>query len=138
MKIYFAASIRGGREMAKVYPVIVGILEKLGHEVLSSMFADQNIDENEGTNPTEGSNFIYQRDTAWLNEADVVVAEVTQPSLGVGYEIAKAEEMKKRVICLYHKQTGKKLSAIIDGSPNLNIIYYQDVDELEVKLSKTL
>ena len=33
--------------------------------------------------------WIHDRDVGWLHEADVVVAEVTQPSLGVGYEIGE-------------------------------------------------
>jgi hypothetical protein len=38
---------------------------------------------------------------SWLKEADVIVAEVSTPSLGVGYEIGKAEDMGKRILCLY-------------------------------------
>ena len=38
--------------------------------------------------------WIHDRDVEWLHQADVVVAEVTQPSLGVGYEIGIYDCMK--------------------------------------------
>jgi nucleoside 2-deoxyribosyltransferase len=45
--------------------------------------------------------FIYERDVAWLRESDFVIAEVTQPSLGVGYELGFAEAISKPILCLY-------------------------------------
>lgn len=44
--------------------------------------------------------FIYKRDVDWLLESDFVIAEVTQPSLGVGYELGFAEAKGKPVLCL--------------------------------------
>ena len=38
----------------------------------------------------------------------VLVAEVTQPSLGVGYEIGRAVDMKKKVLCLFRPQSGRR------------------------------
>ena len=37
-----------------------------------------------------------------------IVAEVTQPSLGVGYEIGRAVAMGKRILCLYRPQQDKR------------------------------
>ena len=42
----------------------------------------------------------------YINFPDIV-AEVTQPSLGVGYEIGRAVDMKKPILCLYRPQEGK-------------------------------
>ena len=36
------------------------------------------------------------------------MAEVTQPSLGVGYEIGRAVAMDKKILCLYRPQDGKR------------------------------
>jgi len=44
---------------------------------------------------------IHDTDFAWLKESDVVVAEVTVPSTGVGYELGRAVEMKKPILALY-------------------------------------
>ncbi|MEI7962017.1 MAG: nucleoside 2-deoxyribosyltransferase [archaeon] len=44
--------------------------------------------------------YIFDRDVAWIKEADLVVAEVSMPSVGVGYEIGFAESLGKKIICL--------------------------------------
>ena len=51
-------------------------------------------------------------------QCSVVVAEVTVPSLGVGYEIGRAVAMGKQVLCLYRPQEGRLLSAMIRGMDN--------------------
>ena len=38
----------------------------------------------------------------------VLVAEVTMPSLGVGYEIGRAVAMDKNILCLYRYQPEKR------------------------------
>uniref|UniRef100_A0A2K6V3K9 2'-deoxynucleoside 5'-phosphate N-hydrolase 1 n=1 Tax=Saimiri boliviensis boliviensis TaxID=39432 RepID=A0A2K6V3K9_SAIBB len=50
---------------------------------------------------------IHERDLAWLQQADAVVAEVTQPSLGVGYELGRAVALNKRILCLFRPQSGR-------------------------------
>lgn len=37
----------------------------------------------------------------------MVVAEVTQPSLGVGYELGRAVAFNKRILCLFRPQSGR-------------------------------
>uniref|UniRef100_A0A8C2Y0N5 2'-deoxynucleoside 5'-phosphate N-hydrolase 1 n=1 Tax=Capra hircus TaxID=9925 RepID=A0A8C2Y0N5_CAPHI len=54
-----------------------------------------------------GDKLIHDRDLAWLQQADVVVAEVTQPSLGVGYELGWAVALHKPVLCLFHPKSGR-------------------------------
>ena len=39
----------------------------------------------------------------------VLVAEVTQVSLGVGYEIGRAVAMNKDILCLYRPQADKSM-----------------------------
>ena len=40
--------------------------------------------------------------------SSAIVAEVTQPSLGVGYEIGRAFEKKKKILCLFRPDSGKR------------------------------
>ena len=58
-----------------------------------------------------------------------MVAEVTVPSLGVGYEIGRAVEAGKKTLCLYRPQEGKRLSAMIAGCPDVTIRPYETVEE---------
>ncbi len=80
-------------------------------------------------------NAIFERDTEWLKESDIIVAEVTQPSLGVGYEIAIGESLGKRIICLFKQKSGN-LSAMIKGNRKLEVLEYKSFKELSVKLKQ--
>lgn len=126
MKIYFAGSIRGGRDDKELYLEIINLLGKYG-KVLTEHIGDKTLSAMGEDGPTD--EYIYERDMAWLNEAGVVVAEVTTPSLGVGYEIGKMEN-NKPVLCLYREQDGKRISAMIGGNKNVKIEKYQTVDDL--------
>ncbi|XP_060079800.1 2'-deoxynucleoside 5'-phosphate N-hydrolase 1-like [Ylistrum balloti] len=111
MKIYFAGSIGGGRQNVEIY---LRILEKLKayDTVLTEHVGAKNLEEFE-KDLTEKE--IHDRDMVWLQDCDVVVAEVTQPSLGVGYEIGRAITLNKRILCLFRPDSGKHLSAVIAG-----------------------
>ena len=52
---------------------------------------------------------IYERDMEWLKKSDLVIAEVSMPSLGIGYELGVAEKLGKRVICFYDFVKGNPL-----------------------------
>ncbi|MDD3420831.1 MAG: nucleoside 2-deoxyribosyltransferase [Methanocellales archaeon] len=126
MKIYFAGSIRGGRDDADLYLQIIGHLKKYG-EVLTEHVGDKNL-ALLGEDGVE-DDYIHNRDLEWFLQSNVVVAEVTTPSLGVGYEIGRAVENQKRVLCLYRPQDGKRLSAMIAGSPDVTNAEYKTLDD---------
>lgn len=130
-KIYFACSIRGGRDDAELYAELVETIKKHS-EVLTEIFADGALSlmGSAGT-----SSEIYEKDITWVREADGIIAEVTNPSLGVGYEIAKAEEWGKPVLALYREQPGRRLSAMIDGSPGVKVQNYSELPQVEAAIS---
>lgn len=72
---------------------------------------------------------IHDRDMDWLNQSDVLVAEVTQPSLGVGYEIGRAVALSKVIICLFRPDSGKKISAMISGAVGEKFFVYNYKEE---------
>lgn len=126
MNIYFAASIRGGRADREIYSSIILELQKYG-KVLTEHIGDPSISSSGEEIPdTE----IYNRDMAWLREADVVIGEITTPSLGVGYEIGQAEAMGKKILCLYREIEGKKVSAMITGSLGVKVSKYETVQDV--------
>jgi len=127
MKIYFAGSIRGGRDDKELYEEIIALLGNHG-DVLTEHVGDKTLSAlGEQTKTTK---YIHDRDVEWIKECDVVVAEVTQPSLGVGYEIAYAGLLNKTVHCFYREEEGKRLSAMIDGSSLCTIHKYKDKQEM--------
>ena len=131
MKIYFAGAIRGGRDDKELYLEIINYLKDYG-EVLTEHVGDQSI-STLGENDNK-DNFIYKRDMQWLRKCDFVIAEVTTPSLGVGYEIGRAIQFNKKVICLYRDIQDKRLSAMIAGNKNIKIINYKDFEDLKEKI----
>uniref|UniRef100_A0A2K5PUN5 2'-deoxynucleoside 5'-phosphate N-hydrolase 1 n=1 Tax=Cebus imitator TaxID=2715852 RepID=A0A2K5PUN5_CEBIM len=88
LALYFCGSIRGGREDRALYERIVTRLRRFG-TVLTEHVAAAELDQR-GEEAAGDDRLIHERDLAWLQQADAVVAEVTQPSLGVGYELGRA------------------------------------------------
>ena len=98
--IYFCGSIAGGRQYLEVYQKIVAYLKTAGRRVLTEHVVQPDVLEWEKTLTPEQ---IYSRDIQWLRECDCVIAEVSNPSLGVGYEICYALRIGKPVLCLYRR-----------------------------------
>ncbi len=132
MKFYFAGSIRGGREKLDTYIVINKLLEKYGI-VLDKHVASKNVFNIEKNNSEEE---IYLRDINWIKDCDILVSEVSIPSLGVGYELAYAEQLNKKIICLCDKNVNT--SAMISGNKNFDLIRYNDTHDLLNKLEAKL
>jgi len=127
MRIYFAGAIRGGREDWLLYRNIIKLLETYG-TVLTEHVGNSDL---EITGENLSDKHIHDRDLNWLMSCDCLVAEVTRPSLGVGYEIGKATEWRKRVICLYRSSVTPSLSAMIAGGDGVTVYTYERVDELK-------
>jgi len=126
MKIYFAGAIRAGRQDAEIYKAMIEVLKSFG-DVLTEHVGDPALSEKGNDGPHD--RFIHDRDMAWLESCDCVVAEVTTPSLGVGYELGWAAAMKKPALCLYRHPSKNVLSAMIAGSPGIRTVAYTSMDE---------
>ncbi|HEY0405658.1 MAG TPA: nucleoside 2-deoxyribosyltransferase [Pyrinomonadaceae bacterium] len=125
--IYFAGAIRGGREDKSLYLEIVRRLKEYGR-VLTEHVADAELSVL--GEPCQ-DRAIHDRDLSWLKESDCLVAEVTVASLGVGYEIGKATEWGKPVLCLFRPGINRSLSAMIAGSKGVSVKEYESAAELK-------
>lgn len=132
MKIYFACSIRGGRDDADTYAELAAHI-KSKSTLLTEIFTEGKLTPQGMNKP---STDIWATDIAWVKESDAIIAEVTNPSLGVGYEIAKAEEWNKPVLALFRNHGERKLSAMIDGSPNTKTVYYTTLAEARLAIDE--
>jgi len=133
MKIYFAGSIRAGRDDVPIYEQIIGYLKKYG-EVLTEHVGDYSLSI-AGQNQLDDK-FIHDRDLEWLKSSHIVVAEVTNPSLGVGYELASAVQWNIPVIAFYRRNNNLQLSAMILGADGINVYEYEKLDELFLVLEE--
>jgi len=135
MKIYFAGSIRAGRQDVGLYQKIITHIKQYG-EVLTEHVGDYSLSI-EGQNQLDDK-FIHDRDVDWLLSSDIVVAEVTVASLGVGYEIATAVKENIPVVGLFRNNEGIQLSAMISGTDGVQRIDYSDVEEILPQLDDIL
>jgi len=135
MNIYFACSITGGREFEPVYQAIVNALMDDRHVVPTAHLAESGVMALEAViDPFE----VYSRDILWIRDCDVLIAEVSRPSHGVGYEIGFSLSLGKPVLALYEE--GCKVSKMISGNPdeNLMIVSYQNPEDAVQQIRKFL
>jgi nucleoside 2-deoxyribosyltransferase len=78
MKIYFACSIRRGRDDTTTYAALVAHIMTRA-DVLSEASAASSLTDKGMNKP---SSVIWRTDTDWIRAADGVIAEVTNPGLG--------------------------------------------------------
>lgn len=134
-KIYFAASIRGGRTDLEIYIKIINYLKTFG-KVLTEHIGEASLTSFGEKNTSDAD--IHDRDMDWLHSCDIVVAEVTTPSLGVGYEIGRAIEHNKKVICFYREIRGKRISAMILGSKDIINEKYDSFESFKELINRYL
>jgi len=113
MNIYFACSITGGREFERIYQDLVASLLADGHEIPTAHLAESSVLALEAVTSARE---VYERDVIWIRKADALIAEVSAPSHGVGYEIGFALNLGKPVLCIH--QQGRKISKMISGNPH--------------------
>ncbi len=102
-------------------------MQQMGHVVLTEHVGSDHLCLNEQGHDRDAA--IYEQDTAWLRESDVVIAECTCPSLGVGYELAYAERFEIPVHIFYN--TSKcALSAMLTGDSYFLIHPYEKEEEI--------
>jgi 2'-deoxynucleoside 5'-phosphate N-hydrolase len=116
MNIYFACSITGGRDFEPVYQAIIAALLAAGHTVPTAHLADSGVKALEAiVSPRD----VYERDVTWIRDCDALVAEVSTPSHGVGYEVSYALSIGKPMLCVY--QADQPVSKMLSGNSHPNI-----------------
>jgi len=128
MNIYFCGSIRGGRDLAAMYEKMIDMLGSYGQVLTEHLGSDEEIESNDRVLTDKD---IHDRDLQWIVESDLLVADVTVPSLGVGYEIGRAIEMGKPILCLFKQDSEYTISAMIAGSDSVEMKYYKRVEEVK-------
>lgn len=134
MNIYFTASFSSGRKYLKQYQKILSLLKSKNNTVSGEQLILEKPEINgNGKNAVE----IFNREKKRIEEADFIIAEVSEPSLGVGSEIAYALTLDKPVLALFYKDSQNKLSPMIAGNPSdsLYLEHYDD-DNLKIIINK--
>lgn len=128
MNIYFGGSIRGGLDKQTDYFKLIKHTKKYGTVLTEHIFNEDNSKLIAELGDTF-DNYIYNRDVNWIKESDLLIADVTVPSLGVGYELGLAESLGIPVLCIADVNGIKKVSAMLTGNDNMIVKYYQNLSE---------
>ena len=126
MKIYISASIYGGRQKIEIYKKIIEKLEEFA-EVLNRNVIEEDVIEKE---TFQDDNDIFEDLENKMRDADLILAEVTVPSLGVGYEIGFADMIGKKVLAIYDLNDVEKVSTMIRGNKRIKLIGYHKIEEI--------
>lgn len=132
MKIYFGGAIRGGRDDAELYLQMIEETKKYG-TVLTEHLGDKTLS---AMGEEVSNNYIFERDYAWVKEADAMVMEVSTASLGVGYELGLGDALGKPILCLYREKEGRLLSAMVDGNMRNTVRRYQTLEDVKTVLNE--
>ena len=124
MRVYFAGSIRGEAPDRDWFQELIKYISKTD-KVLTEHSFDFSYEEEIKKDDIK----IWETDMEWLQSADALIGEVTAPSLGVGYEIGKAEEWGKPILLLWKNDPNKKPSAMLNGSSFIKLVKYSEKKE---------
>lgn len=117
MKVYLACTVRGDRGGVAAGRAICERLVAAGHEVLTTHLLADDVETAE-SRLTEAD--VFRRDIEWLSQCDVLVAEASGSSYGVGFEVGfvlgRASRTGQRVILLYDSARRHAVSRLISGN----------------------
>lgn len=133
MKIYLACTVRGDRSAVACTRALADALDAMGHTILTRHLLADDPDADEAS-LTERA--VFERDVRLLESADVLVAEASGSSYGVGFEvgyvIGRSASTGQRVLLLYDAARRDKVSRLIIGNthPACTTYPYRDADDL--------
>jgi hypothetical protein len=141
MRIYLACTVRGDRGTLSAARHIHDCLVRLGHEVLTAHLLRDDVESVEGR-LRDGD--VFARDLEWLTHADVVVAEASGSSYGVGFEVGyvlgRAAQTGQRVLVLYQAARRGQVSRLISGlsDPRARVLAYESLSDIDAFLDANL
>ncbi len=133
MNIYLACTVRGDRSAIGTVRALADSLKAMGHTVLTRHLLEDDVDTAESA-LTERD--VFARDMAWLNAADLLIAEASGSSYGVGFEVGyvlgRSERTGQRVLLVFDEARRPVLSRLIAGNdhPNCTTRSYRRSEDL--------
>lgn len=112
--------------MLPTYIQIIEMLKEQGHTVVSEHVASEVLEKVEEKITDEE---IFNNDIGYIDECDCLVAEVTTPSIGVGYEIGYAISKGKLVLCIHREDAN--VSAMVRGNRRIISVPYMNIEDLD-------
>lgn len=139
MNIYLACTVRGDRGAVTALRTLADSLEANGHTVLTRHLLEDDVDAAESALTDRD---VFERDMQWLTSADVVIADASGSSYGVGFEVGyvlgRSERTTQRVLLLYAESRRHLVSRLITGNshPHCTTVAYTDVGDLIARVEE--
>ena len=141
MQIYLACTVRGDRGAVAALRSLAAALQADGHTVLTTHLLDDGVDDAEAA---LSEREVYERDVRWLEACDVLIADASGSSFGVGFEVGyvlgRSERTNQRVLLLYHADRRDRISRLIVGNahPRCEVLKYENPEDLVSRVSDAL
>ena len=133
MTVYLAFTVRGNRGALAAARAVNDLLERRGHHVLTTHLL---ADDADGAEAALSEHEVYDRDIRWLESADLLIAEASGSSYGVGFEVGyvlgRSNQMVQRVLLLYDAARRPSISRLIAGAAHhrCTVRDYADIEDL--------
>ncbi len=127
MKFYFCGSMTFDRSKLYDYQKMIAKLKEFG-SVLNEFVGEEKMKD---TLPLDE----FNQDVANLKIADMLVADITVPSTGVGFEIGYFLRENKPMLLLY-EQDKPLPSSLVRGIEKSLVLSYKDIDDALVKIAE--
>ena len=129
MKVYLSVPMIANRALARA-KLMAKAIEDSGNEVASPWV----LGPIERSDPSTVN--IFQRDREGSENCDVLVADVSEPSIGVGMEIMAAYKAGRRVVIVARK--GRVTSQMLRHMDRKEMLEYDNDDEVYSALRAVL
>ena len=133
MNIYLACTVRGDRGGLAIARALADAIECMGHTIVTRHLLENDADAAEGRLSERA---VFERDLQWLEHADVLIAEASGSSYGVGFEVgyvtARAAVSQQRVLLLYDAARRAQVSRLIVGNTHPACTTYPSRDAADL------
>ena len=133
MTIYLAFTVRGDRGALGAARRLCGLLQERGHVVLTTHLLEDDV---EAAESALSARAVFERDLRWLDSVDLLIAEASGSSYGVGFEVGyvlgRAAHTGQRVLLFYDAARAAAVSRMLAGTahPACTMHAYRDPDEM--------
>jgi len=134
MKIYFTASTSGNGDLVPQYKTIIQYIKN--HDIAltsgEQIITPQLLEEDKKLTSQQ----IFDRQKKRIESSDLVIAEASKPSHGVGGEIVYALSLNKPVLILIDTRFEDHISPMLVGNPSENLfVEYYDTENARLKVN---
>lgn len=116
MRLFFAGALTDLKHPEKTkafYGRMAEVTKEMGYDYFWAFLSGNDPIKNPDVTPGD----VYHRDIEELDNSDMMVAYVGEPTTGTGMEIEHAHQTHKPIVILYEQ--GKQISRMLLGCPGI-------------------